>query len=225
LDQAGNRIAGAQIEAADLARADVDVVGPGEIRAVGRTQEAEAVLQDLEHAVAVDILAAAGVRLEDGEDDVLLARASQILQPHLLRNLHQLRHRLELELRQVHRLTRSRQLRRRNDAAVFRVERIILRQLVARVLSVAAVAGIAVAAPGSAAFARSVTGLITEIASHSLPSRKATRSDLRSAPTFMPSTWPFLKRMSVGIPRTLKRCGALGLSSMLSLAMVSLPRY
>ncbi len=81
-DQAGDRVAGAQVEAADLARADVDVVRPGEIRAVGGAQEAEAVLQDLQHAVAVDVLAAARMRLEDREDDVLLARAGQVLQPH-----------------------------------------------------------------------------------------------------------------------------------------------
>src|ERR1700761_4061542 len=43
-DQAGNRVAGAQIETADLTRADVDIVRTGEIGAVGRAQEAEAVL-------------------------------------------------------------------------------------------------------------------------------------------------------------------------------------
>ena len=63
-------------------RADVDVVGAREVRAFGRAQEAEAVLQDLEHAVAVDVLAVPRVRLQDREDDVLLARASEVFETH-----------------------------------------------------------------------------------------------------------------------------------------------
>src|SRR5690606_21484381 len=49
-DAAGDVVAGAQVETADLARADVDVVGAGEVGSIEATQEAEAVLQDLEHA-------------------------------------------------------------------------------------------------------------------------------------------------------------------------------
>jgi hypothetical protein len=79
-DLARDGVAGAQVEAADLARRDVDVVGAGEVGAVRRAQEAEAVLQDLQHAVAVDVLAALGVALEDREDDVLLARAGHVLE-------------------------------------------------------------------------------------------------------------------------------------------------
>src|SRR6202035_1762574 len=74
-DEPGDGVARTQVEAADLARTDVDVIRSREIRAVGRAQEAEAVLQDLEYAVAVDVLAVPRVRLEDREDDVLLARA------------------------------------------------------------------------------------------------------------------------------------------------------
>src|SRR6185369_7371287 len=38
-DQARDGIAGAKIKAPDLARADVDVIGSGQIRAVGRAQK------------------------------------------------------------------------------------------------------------------------------------------------------------------------------------------
>jgi len=54
--------------------------GTGQIGAVRPSAETEAVLQYLEHAVAVDVLAVARVRLEDREDDVLLARARNVLQ-------------------------------------------------------------------------------------------------------------------------------------------------
>src|SRR5699024_1744417 len=74
-DAAGDVVAGAQIEAADLGRRNVDVVGTGEIRLVRAAQEAEAVLQDLEHAFAVDAAAGSRVRLQDQEHDVLFARA------------------------------------------------------------------------------------------------------------------------------------------------------
>ena len=53
-DLALDRVAGAQAEAAHLARADIDVVRPGQVVRFRRAQEAEAVLQDLEHAVAED---------------------------------------------------------------------------------------------------------------------------------------------------------------------------
>ena len=39
-NQARDGVAGSQCKAADLARADVDVVGTGELRAIGRAQEA-----------------------------------------------------------------------------------------------------------------------------------------------------------------------------------------
>jgi hypothetical protein len=135
------------------------------------------------------------MRLEDGEDDVLLARARKVLQAHLLRHFHQLRNGLELQLRQVHRLARSGQFGRRNNAYVIGIE-IVLRQLVVLLLAVIAAAiavvvaaigpaiTIAAAATTAAFVARPVPGLITEIASHSLLSRNAARSDLRRAPTF-----------------------------------------
>ncbi len=51
-DAAGDFVAGAQVEAADLAGRDVDVVGAGQVAGIVRAQEAEAVGQDFQHAVA-----------------------------------------------------------------------------------------------------------------------------------------------------------------------------
>ncbi len=59
-DQTLDRVAGAQAEAADLRGRDIDVVGTGEIIGVGRTQEAETVLQHFDHALADDLDVAAG---------------------------------------------------------------------------------------------------------------------------------------------------------------------
>ena len=53
-DLALDRVAGAQAEAAHLARAHIDVVRARQVVRFRRAQEAEAVLQDLEHAVAED---------------------------------------------------------------------------------------------------------------------------------------------------------------------------
>src|SRR5690348_18016241 len=74
-DTAGEVVAGAQVEAADLRRRHVDVVGTGEVGLVGRTQEAEAVLQDFQHAFGPDAAAGFGVGAQDVEDHVLLAGA------------------------------------------------------------------------------------------------------------------------------------------------------
>ena len=92
-DLAGNGIAGTQVEAADLARGDIDVIRTSEIRAVCTAQETETVGQDFQHTVAKDILAALGVRLEDCKDNVFLVRPSQIFQPHGFAKLYQLGHR------------------------------------------------------------------------------------------------------------------------------------
>jgi hypothetical protein len=74
-DRAVDRVAGAKIEAADLAGRDIDVVGSGEIGAVCGAQEAEAVLEYLEHTIAPDLVAFLRLRLQQTKDDVLLARA------------------------------------------------------------------------------------------------------------------------------------------------------
>ncbi len=53
-DLALDRVAGAQAEAADLGRGDIDVVGAGQVIRLGAAQEAEAVLEHFEHARAGD---------------------------------------------------------------------------------------------------------------------------------------------------------------------------
>ena len=70
---AGDRIALAQIEAPDLRRRNIDIVGPGQVRAVGTAQEAETILKDFQDSITINILTALGVFLEDGKDDVLFA--------------------------------------------------------------------------------------------------------------------------------------------------------
>ena len=72
-DRAGDAVAGAQAEAADLARADVDVVRARQ-QAVA-AQEAEAVVDDVEDAGGVVVAGALGLALEDAVDEVVLAVA------------------------------------------------------------------------------------------------------------------------------------------------------
>ena len=231
-DQAGDRIAGAQVEAADLARADVDVVGAGQVGAVGRAQEAKAVLQDLEHAVAVDVLAVARVRLEDREDDVLLARAGEVLEAHRLGELHQLVNRLDFSSVRFIELTRLRQLCRAYDLGVVGVERLrVMHHVIGASATVAvAVAAVAVTIAVARAFVGAVAALVAEVASHlfacapgrpvRLLSRNAASCDLDTAPTFWASTVPFLNRISVGMPRMPNFGGVCGFSSILILAIL-----
>ena len=72
---AGDGVAGAQVEAADLRRRDVDVVGTGQVVVLGGAQEAEAVRQALQHALGEDQARLLGLRLQDREDQILLAHA------------------------------------------------------------------------------------------------------------------------------------------------------
>jgi hypothetical protein len=74
-DLARDRVAGVQVELADLRRRHVDVVRARQVVVVGRAQEAEAVGQQLEHAFREDEAALLGLRLQDLEDQVLLAHA------------------------------------------------------------------------------------------------------------------------------------------------------
>ena len=86
---AGNRIAGTKIEAANLARGDVNVVWACEIRGICRTQKPEAVLEYLEHAVTRDIFSVFRVLLQDREDDVLLARTGDVFESHIVGGLNE----------------------------------------------------------------------------------------------------------------------------------------
>ena len=72
-DLAGDGVAGAQVEAADLGRRDVDVVGPRQIVVVLGPEEPEAVRQDLQDAAAGDDAVLLHLGLQDGEDELLLA--------------------------------------------------------------------------------------------------------------------------------------------------------
>ena len=74
-DLAADGVAGAQIETADLAGRDVDIVGAGKVVVLGRAQEAEAVGQAFQHAFAEDQPALFGLGLKDLEDQFLLAQA------------------------------------------------------------------------------------------------------------------------------------------------------
>ena len=56
-------IAGAQVKAPNLAGAHVDIIGPRQKRTVCGSQKAEAVLQNLQHAITPDVLTAFGVTL------------------------------------------------------------------------------------------------------------------------------------------------------------------
>ena len=78
-DLALDHVAGVQVEAAHLARREVDVVGRRHVARLGRAQEAEAVGQDLEDAVAEDLLAVLGALLHDREHQLLLAHAGDVL--------------------------------------------------------------------------------------------------------------------------------------------------
>ena len=90
---AGDGVAGAQAEAADLTRRDVDVIQAGQVGIGVRAQEAVAVRQHFHHAFAEDVLALAGVGLEQGEDDFFLALAGGTLQTRFLGHGHQFGHR------------------------------------------------------------------------------------------------------------------------------------
>ncbi len=82
-DLAFDGVAGAQAEAADQLRRDIDVVGTGEVIGLGRAQEAEAVVEDFDRAHAHDLGAIFGADLEDREHDVLLAQGRSALDPKL----------------------------------------------------------------------------------------------------------------------------------------------
>src|SRR4030095_10876569 len=64
---------------------------------IGRAQKAEAVGQDLEHALAVYETALLGLGAEDGEDELLLAHVRGALDAEALRDLRQLADLLRLE--------------------------------------------------------------------------------------------------------------------------------
>ena len=85
---AGDAVADAQAEAADLAGADVDVVRAGQ-QAVA-AHEAEALVDDVEDAGRVVVAGALGLALEDAVDEVVLALAGGGLELEVARDLAEL---------------------------------------------------------------------------------------------------------------------------------------
>ena len=73
---AGDGVAGAQIELANLRGRDVDIVRARQIVVLGRAQEAEAVRQAFQHAFAEDQPVLFGLRAQDLENQFLLAHAA-----------------------------------------------------------------------------------------------------------------------------------------------------
>ena len=100
-DLAGDDGAGAQAEAADLAGRDVDVVRAGQVVVVGAAQEAEAVGQDFERALAEHQAVLLDALLEDLEDQVLLLQPGVVGEPLVLGDLEELRHGHLLQLGDV----------------------------------------------------------------------------------------------------------------------------
>src|SRR5690606_16169596 len=73
------RIARAQAETADLRRRNIDIVRTRKIVGVGATQEAETVRQDFQHTRGDDLDLFVGQRLQDREQQVLLAQVAGVL--------------------------------------------------------------------------------------------------------------------------------------------------
>src|SRR5207237_369002 len=101
-DLAGDGIAGAQVEAPDLGGRHVDVVRARQVVVVGGAQEPEAVRQHLQHALGVDEPVLLGLRLEDLEDQLLLAQPAHALDVELAGDGVEVGDRLFLEFGQVH---------------------------------------------------------------------------------------------------------------------------
>ncbi|MCY1407255.1 hypothetical protein D9M71_225500 [compost metagenome] len=99
---ADDGVAGAQVETTDLAWGDVDIVWAGQVGSIRRTQEAEAVLENLQHAITGDFLTAFCMLLQQGENHILLARTGHIFYAHLFGHFEQIGNRLLLEFSQVH---------------------------------------------------------------------------------------------------------------------------
>src|SRR4029077_11116792 len=97
-----NRIAGAQSEAPDLRRRDVDVIGAGEVIRFRRAQKAEAVRQYLDHTFADNVSLARRELLEDAEHQLLLAHGRGVLDLQFFGKGDKLGRSLGLEFLQFH---------------------------------------------------------------------------------------------------------------------------
>src|SRR5208337_4683717 len=100
-NQAGNHVAGAQIELANLARRNINVVGAGQVVVVRSAQEAEAVGQNFQHALAEDRAVLGGLRLQDRKNHLLLAHVGGAIDVEVARHLRQLGYLRALERLEV----------------------------------------------------------------------------------------------------------------------------
>ena len=69
-------VAGLEVKLADLRGRDVDVVRPGKVVVVGRAKKAVAVRKDFKHAFSEDVTFFFALRLQDLEDQILLAHTA-----------------------------------------------------------------------------------------------------------------------------------------------------
>src|SRR5438445_13791328 len=91
-----------EIEALDLTRRDIDVVGTVEVVPVGTAQEPVPLGKDLQHALAAEHGVRVEERLLDAEDQVLLAEPRIVLNVEALGHRVQLRDGFPLQLCDVH---------------------------------------------------------------------------------------------------------------------------
>jgi hypothetical protein len=99
---ARDRVAGAQVEAADLRGRYVNVVRARQVVVVGRPKKAEAVWQALEHAFSVNRLILLGRFLKNREDQILFSQARRILDAELTRQLRKIGDFLLFEFLEMH---------------------------------------------------------------------------------------------------------------------------
>src|SRR5690606_38517380 len=159
-DAAGEVVAGAQVETADLAGRDVGIVRAGQVAGLGGPQEAEPVGQDLQHAVGGHAFTVAGEHLQYREDDVLLAGTGDPFgDVQLLGNLQQLvrRHALEVAQRIGREAFGHLRVGARNERLVAAV---IARQAVARTALATATAATATATAALALVAETFAAVI-----------------------------------------------------------------
>ncbi len=134
-----DHVAGAKRETPDLRGRDIDVVRAGDIVDVGRAQEAEPVLENLEHALAVDRHVGLGQPLENGEDQIRLLERAGAVDAEFLGVSQQFGRRPPLQLGQVDgRQGLARRLRLDGLARCVVPRRLLARLVLPRALMVAA---------------------------------------------------------------------------------------
>ncbi len=126
-DRAADRHPATQPEPADLAGRDINIVRTRQVRLLGRSQEPEPVGHRLQRALAVHDAHARGAGLEHLEDQVLLGRVLEVLEPLGLRDLEQL---VELHALQL----ADRELVALVERALFRGDLLELRRLALELL-------------------------------------------------------------------------------------------